>query len=196
MDNYAFLILAAGSSSRLGKPKQLLEYKGKPLLQHIIDIAQEANRGTVFTVLGANRDLLRERIHFHDGHVLVHNGWAEGMGSTISFGISILAKMFSQVQGAVLMVCDQPFISARLLNGLIDAHEKERRNIIASAYGNTLGTPVFFHKPYFRELTELNGQEGAKKIIYRHEKDVLAVQFPEGAIDIDTVEDYERLPKE
>jgi molybdenum cofactor cytidylyltransferase len=193
MDNYAFLILAAGNSSRLGKPKQLLEYKGKPLLQHTIDIAREVNQGLVFTVVGANSDLVQEKINFHDSYVFIHSRWEEGMGSSISFGISSLVKMFSYVKGAVLMVCDQPFISAELLHNLIEAHEEERRNIIASGYSHTLGTPVFFHKSHFKELMQLKGQEGAKKIIYKHEPEVSVVSFPEGAIDIDTVEDYERL---
>jgi molybdenum cofactor cytidylyltransferase len=149
----------------------------------------------VVTITGANSELVREAIDFHDGHVILHNGWAEGMGSTISFGISNLVKKFPDVKGAVLMVCDQPFISAGLLNELIEAHEKERRNIVASAYGNTLGTPVFFHNSHFQELIQLNGHEGAKKVIYKHERQVSVIPFPEGVTDIDSVEDYERLQK-
>src|SRR5688572_7000465 len=83
MDNYAFLILAAGGSSRLGKPKQLLEYKGKPLLQHTIDIGKEVNRGRVLTVIGANSNIIHDKISFDGSELIIHNDWEKGMGSTI-----------------------------------------------------------------------------------------------------------------
>jgi molybdenum cofactor cytidylyltransferase len=91
------------------------------------------------------------------------------------------------------MVCDQPFASASLLNDLIAAHEETLKGIIASGYNNTLGTPVLFNKKYFDDLLKLQGAEGAKKIIMKYADDVATVPFPMGAVDIDTIEDYDSL---
>ena len=196
MQEYGFLILAAGSSSRLGEPKQLLLYDSKPLLQHAIDIALETDKGPVLAVLGANAGVIKQQVSLPGGHIIINDNWQEGMGSTISFGVHRLCDLYPELTAVIMIVCDQPLITSALLNELIKTHEEKQKRIVACAYGNTLGTPVLFDRRFFTGLMELQGHEGAKRIIYQNEAEVAAVDFPKGNIDIDTAADYEKLKKE
>ena len=193
MHAYGIIILAAGSSSRLGRPKQLLSIRGKPLLHHCIEIALAAGISPVITVVGAHADMITEKISPLNTTVVFNDSWMEGMASSIRCGINNLLQISPHSRGAVLMVCDQPFITASLLSSLIATHEETGKPVVASAYSDTLGTPVFFGKDCFADLMELKGQEGAKKIILKHMEIVAGISFPEGNIDIDTAADYERI---
>ena len=193
MQNYGFLILAAGSSSRLGEPKQLLLYDSKPLLQHAIDIALETEKGPVLTILGANAVVIKQQVSLADVHITINDNWQEGMGSTISFGVHRLCGLYPQLTAIVIIVCDQPLITSPLLNELIQTYQQKQKRIVACAYGNTLGTPVLFDRRFFTDLMQLKGHEGAKRIIYQNQAEVTAIDFPGGNIDIDTAADYERL---
>ena len=187
----AIIILAAGSSSRLGQPKQLLSYQHKSLLNNTIEAAKKATVGLVLVILGHNRELIEKSIE-HSAVSLIYNAdWEEGMSSSIRSGLAILEKE-EDIQRVILTVCDQPFISAKTFNGLIDEAANSGKNIVASIYGGILGTPVLFDKIYFDELKLLKGAEGAKKIINKF-KEIAAVTFHKGEIDIDTPEDYQRL---
>jgi molybdenum cofactor cytidylyltransferase len=193
MNEYGFLMLAAGSSSRLGQPKQLLRFNGKPLLQHSIDIALAVNKGPVLTVLGANADMIKKHVTVTGGHIFTNDNWQEGMGSTIAYGVQRMYELHPEMMALIIMVCDQPLITPSLLNELIQMHEENEKRIVACAYGDSLGTPVLFERRFFNELTQLNGHGGAKKIIFKYPEDVAAMPFPDGNIDIDTADDYERL---
>ena|SRR5687768_9354611 len=196
MKDYGFLILAAGSSSRLGKPKQLLVYNNKPLLQHAIDIALELDKGPLLTVLGANANAIQEQVSLPRRQIIINENWKEGMGSTIAFGVQRLCDQYPQLTAIVIIVCDQPLITSSLLEKLIQTHGEREKRIVSCAYGGTLGTPVLFDRHYFKDLMRLNGHEGAKKIILQHQADVASIDFPDGNMDVDTAADYERLLKE
>jgi len=184
----ALIILAAGNSSRLGKPKQNLPYQNKTLLQHVINEGSKANLYPIIVVEGSTKLQVSEDIH-----LVKNNNWDQGMGSSISTGISALLKIQSKTELLILTVCDQPFISAELFIKLVDKHCKQNTGIVASAYADTAGTPVLFSKKYYDDLLNLKGQEGAKRLIQNHQDDVFLVQFPQGNIDIDTLTDYTNL---
>jgi len=128
-----------------------------------------------------------------DIHLVKNNNWDQGMGSSISTGISALLKIQPKTELLILTVCDQPFISAHLFKELIDKHMEKSTGIVASAYTETMGTPVLFSKKYYDDLLNLKGQEGAKRLIQNYQDDVSLVQFPQGNIDIDTLTDYTNL---
>jgi molybdenum cofactor cytidylyltransferase len=192
-NNTGVIILAAGASSRLGSPKQLLDYSGTTLLQHSIEVAQAANVDSVVVVLGANADIIRSEISNTTANVVVNPEWKEGMASTIRFGLQTLVKLNPEVDAVVFMVADQPFVTADLLNDLIVLNKKEQRSIVASKYGTTFGTPVLFTKRFFPELLELTGDVGAKSLVRKYLDETAFVPFTKGEIDIDTVEDYKNL---
>jgi molybdenum cofactor cytidylyltransferase len=193
MDKIGIIILAAGDSSRLGRPKQLLPFGGKALLAHIADAALEATLDPVVVVTGASAAAVRETIN-ERRVIIAHNPiWKEGMASGIVAGLAELLSVQPDLRGAIVAVCDQPFLSASLLGELVEQFEVSGKGLVACAYDGTLGTPVLFGSRYFGELSALSGAEGAKKLLMAHADDVQAIPFPKGSIDIDTEEDLKSL---
>jgi molybdenum cofactor cytidylyltransferase len=188
------IILAAGSSSRLGTPKQNLTYQGQTLLQRAIQTATaSACSEKIVVVLGANEGMIRPNISDQVVHITYNSHWQEGMASSIRLGITELLKLEPNVTGAILMLCDQPFVDPLLIYQLTEKKAENNNGIIACAYRNTLGVPVLFDASYFPRLLMLQGKEGAKVLIKEFYYDVSPVAFPLGAIDIDTIDDYEEL---
>jgi molybdenum cofactor cytidylyltransferase len=187
------IILAAGPSTRLGTPKQSIMYEGKTLLQHAVDAAQGVGCQPVVVVLGAHANAVLA--HFHNQSVtIVHNDdWHRGMGTSIAVGIKALLQADDTISSAIISVCDQPFADAALLNSLMEQYKQVGKGIIACTYANTIGVPALFDKQYFDALLQLNGDEGAKKLMLQHEDDVTTVPFEKGVIDIDTVQDVEQF---
>ena len=195
-NSYGIILLAAGQSARLGKPKQLLNYKGKTLLAHSLQIAIETQLQPIVTVLGANLDTLKQSIEPTNTNIVINQEWSEGMASSIRCGIEELLKIAPSRAGVIIMVCDQPYVTAKLLTDLVEKHEDSSKPIIASRYNNNIGTPALFDKTIFALLLSLKGDSGAKKIMKSNPDWVETVNFPFGEIDIDTSLDYELLMKD
>ena len=193
IEEYGFIILAAGSSSRLGKAKQLLPFNGKSLLQHTLETAVQTNRGPVFCVLGANAKIIRDTLSMLPVTLLMNESWEEGMGASIRCGIQGLLELYPDINGAILLVSDQPFISSPVINQLITTYENSGKEIVASYYRDTVGVPVLFSNRLFPELLKLEGPEGAKKILFTNKDRLATVNFPKGDVDIDTAADYDQL---
>ena len=138
------IILAAGSSSRLGRPKQLLDYKGKTLLQTVINEALETHCKPIIVVLGANaKEIARQ--HQHDQvNFVINESWGNGMASSIVAGLSTMIKNNSEIESIIIAVADQAFIKMSNFNNLIEKQKETGKNIIASTYAETIGTPVLF----------------------------------------------------
>jgi molybdenum cofactor cytidylyltransferase len=193
--NIGIIILAAGTSARMGSAKQLLSYRGKSLLQHSIDTALDSLAEQVIVVLGARKEIIEQEIDQSNIQLIENPLWESGMASSIQFGLQELKTMLPKADGAIFMVCDQPFVNAELLNKLIDKHISSGKNIVASKYANTLGTPTLFHHSFFDELSMLKGDIGAKSLIKNYKNQTESVEFQLGSIDIDTQENYLNLPK-
>ena len=191
--NIGVIILAAGASSRLGEPKQLIKFDGKSLLQHAVDAATNSNANTVIEVLGANAEHVLAGTNKSNIHTIINPDWEEGMASSVRSGLNELLFICPEADATILMVCDQPFVSSSLLNDLIKTHLSTGKPIVACDYGEAIGPPALFHRSLFDELMKLKGDVGARKIIQQHNEQVTTVLFPKGKIDIDTNEDYEAL---
>lgn len=193
INNCGIVILAAGSSSRLGRPKQLLLYQGKNLLQHSIDVALNAALGLVVVVLGANHSAIKNEINTQLVSVAINDNWQEGMASSIRCGVNELFKINPLVDTAIVMVCDQPYVTAVLLQNLLIKQKETQLPMVASAYANAVGIPALFHKSLFSELLLLEGDVGAKKIMNKFPELLATIPFPLGEIDMDTIEDFQAL---
>jgi len=191
MNKHSILILAAGNASRFGSPKQLLPYKDKTFIRRIADEAMTAFGHDIVVVTGANASLVEAEIP--DLTVVRNEAWQDGMGSSVSKGMTTLMNLYPANQDVIILVCDQPHVSADLLLQIETRRLSTGKGMIACAYNNTIGTPALFDKRYFSELSALNGQQGAKVLLQQYPDDVATVDFPAGDIDIDTAEDYERL---
>jgi molybdenum cofactor cytidylyltransferase len=186
------IILAAGSSSRMGSPKQQLVFQQETLLQHAIKAATGIQDAVVIVVVGANQEVITPGINEETILVVNNLNWEEGMASSIKKGIESL-EVYSEVDSALLMLCDQPFVTSALLQQMIQLKTESDSPIVACAYRETIGAPVLFDISQFPELSTLQGQEGAKKVIFKHQDKVQVLPFENGGIDIDTPEDYQRL---
>ncbi|GEN75417.1 nucleotidyltransferase family protein [Chryseobacterium hagamense] len=189
-DQTAIIILAAGNSSRLGEPKQLLTYKGKSLLRHTADEASLVTSKVLIVTGEENPEIAEQLTGFH---CIPNENWAEGMASSLKTGLQETLQRFPETVQFIFTVCDQPFISASVFKALIEKKNTSPKGIVASAYADTLGVPVLFSSSYLKELFNLNGQEGARKLIQRYRDDTASVPFEQGSWDIDTPEDYQKL---
>lgn len=180
------IILAAGSSSRMGSSKQLLRWGEGTLLTHAINTAMNSHAGHVFVVLGNNEAEHRKAIKDLPVTVVSNPKWANGMGSSLKAG---LAEAQDVSEGVIVMVCDQPFVTSDHLNHLIENFIKTGMPIAASKYDEIIGVPALFSKEMFSELMAIGDDEGAKKVIAAHEEQT-ALVYLIGSNDIDTYEDY------
>jgi molybdenum cofactor cytidylyltransferase len=177
----------------MGRPKQLLPYNGKSLLEHTVDTANDTDANPVIVVLGANAALLEKEINEKKVHITENTEWEEGMASSVRCGIKTLVQIAPYSDAAIIMVCDQPFVSTALLNDLVAAQKNTSKSIVTCQYKNAIGPPALFHRTVFPELLGLKGDAGARKIIEQRGTDVATVSFDKGEIDIDTEADYQAL---
>ena len=185
------IILAAGSSSRLGVPKQNLMYNGLTLFQRAIQTATASAANVVVVVTGANAAIIKPTIANMPVKVFDNPDWPDGMASSVITGLKGLLQTDADIDAVILMLCDQPYLEVSVLDQLIT--NRSAKGIVACAYNNTFGAPVLFDRFYFDDLLSLKGQEGARKLLLKFADAVTGVPFPFGSIDIDTMEDYEKL---
>ncbi|SKB52535.1 nucleotidyltransferase family protein [Dyadobacter psychrophilus] len=193
LSGYAIIILAAGNSSRLGEPKQLLVYQNKTLIRHIAEAAIEAKSAAVIVVTGSNAPSIEKELHSLSCHSVHNPDWESGMASSIVVGTDELMRTHPNIAGAIYAVSDQPFVSVALFDALINKALEKNSGIVASEYDNTFGTPVLFSNKYFPALLTLSGAEGAKKLVKKFADEATSIPFPLGSVDIDTPDDYQKL---
>lgn len=189
MNNIGVIILAAGSSSRMTGSKQLLHFKGETLLRKSVRTALSVS-DKVVVVLGQHY-----LIHQHElGGLPVdyhfNLDWNKGMGNSLKFGLAQLHKSNPDLEAVIIMVCDQPFVSEKLLQALIDAYN-ENHSIVTSFYSGTKGVPALFDRQYFKKLLKIPDKKGAKVLFSKYPTHT--VTFNEGSIDIDTDDDWRKL---
>ena len=195
VENLAVIILAAGNSSRLGSPKQLLPYAEKTLLQHAIDNAKASSANHVIVVLGSRKTLIETIIDLDEIFVVENLNWESGISSSIKAGLNALKDISTETDAIILMACDQPFADAEILKTLVQKQARSGKAIVGCSYDNTKGIPALFHKSIFSELLCLEGDTGAKKLFEKYKDDASFISFQDGGIDIDTSEDYKNLTK-
>jgi molybdenum cofactor cytidylyltransferase len=188
----SIILLAAGSSSRMGQSKQLLEVHGIPLLLHSAKAALDCDAKSVNIVLGANELAHREIIRNLGVNVIPNHYWKSGMGSSIKAGLNYVVRKYSDTDAVIIMVCDQPAINATHLRKLTSAFKETGSPIVASSYSGTSGVPALFSRSFFSNILMLKDEQGAKKIVEQFPDQVHKVEFPQGSIDLDTREDYDR----
>ena len=193
IEQCGIIILAAGESKRLGNPKQLLSFDGDTLLARVAKTACESMMYPVIAVLGAHAGKIRPTLNIPGLNVVNNEHWQEGMASSIRAGLTSMMERYPQVDGILILVCDQPYLSHDLIKALIEAQRDAGLPAAAASYSGKLGTPALFHKSLFSALMLLSGDKGARKMLEQMREDVVEVDFEMGDVDIDTQADYERL---
>lgn len=187
------IVLAAGASTRMGQPKQLLHFQGRSLLHHTVEVVVASVCKPIIVVLGAYAEKMRQEVNQLPVMVVENPQWYEGMGASIQVGMTALNATSEEIEGVVLTLCDQPFVSCDVINQLVAAYYSTGQGIIASEYAGTLGVPALFSRKFFSDLMTLQPTSGAKQVIKKYSHEVFPVSFAAGAIDIDTPQDYEEL---
>ena len=186
-------ILAAGSSSRMGVPKQTLLFRGQSMLRRAALAALGAGCRPVIVVTGAHAEQSRGELRGLNVIEVVNALWETGMASSVRAGVEGLVGADPEVTAVVLMLCDQPHVTAEIISGLVVAHRATRSPVVASTYGGGFGVPALFGSELFAELARLEGAAGAKQVIKRHAAEAYLLPFRGGEVDVDTPDDFSRL---
>lgn len=191
------VILAAGQASRMGRVKQLLPFNNSTLLQIAIQHTLKSKAEKVYVVLGANSEIIKDKISGDDVSIIQNANWQDGLSSSIVSAINYIDNSKIKPDALLVMLADQPNVDSNYINKLISKHQNNQQKIIASAYGNINGVPAIFPQKYFKKLLSLKGDKGAKILLNTNEVDVVSYTPTSTKIlnDIDSSEDYQNLIK-
>ncbi|MBC7806105.1 MAG: nucleotidyltransferase family protein [Akkermansiaceae bacterium] len=191
----AAVILAAGGSTRLGQPKQLLHFRGESFVTRAARVTNDVGCSPIVIVTGASAPEVEgvlEPLPFT--RTVFNPDWETGMGSSIRAGISALLADGASFDAVLLLVCDQPLVSEALLFHISETYRNSGKKVVASEYNDIWGVPCLFDQDILPELADLGATGGAKSVIERHRRagDAISIPFPGGVFDVDTPADWER----
>jgi len=190
----AAIVLAAGGSTRFGQCKQLLDWRGKPLLAHVSDVALRAGLDPIIAVLGCNAKETRAALEARTVQTVMNWGWEGGLSTSVQTG---LAGVPPEAEAAIFLQSDQPLVTPDLLQAIVDRFEQTGASIVHPVSAGSRGTPVLFSRRFFPELLTVTGDEGGRSLITQYPEAVSTVQVtePRTLMDIDTPDDYEKLQR-
>jgi molybdenum cofactor cytidylyltransferase len=187
------IVLAAGESRRMGETKLILDWQGKPILQHVLDALRDSPVGEVILVLGHEAERIRGRIQAPEVKIVINPDYREGMSTSLRRGILAADP---DTQAFLVVLADQPGINPKIIAELIlNFHQGyPGKNILVPDFRGRRGHPVLFGAKYREEILRLKGDVGGRKILGEHPEDILTVEMNGDAalVDIDTPEDYKR----
>ena len=193
MANIQLLLLAAGASSRMKEPKQLLSWNNTTLIEHQLQNLIHTNNN-VSVVLGAYSKEIKKVIKQLPVSIYTNPNWKNGMGNSIAFGVKELLKKDKTIDGILISLIDQPLLTTEYFNKMLECFQTDKKQIIVSQSENGwFGAPVLFDKTYFDKLINLKGDEGAKVVISKNKNVVESIEGNTILEDIDTLEAYQNL---
>jgi molybdenum cofactor cytidylyltransferase len=184
------LVLAAGASTRLGQPKQLVKLGGRPALHIVVSNAVALAGNAVTVVVGANAREMTHLLAHSPASVIVNRSWEEGMSSSLRFGVASLPPGCDAV---LVLLGDQVGVNADDLKRLAAAWKGEQSLIAAAVYDQHVGVPAIFPRLCFSELAELRGDHGARSVLERNSYRLVRVPMSNASVDLDTPEDLAAL---
>lgn len=186
------IVLAAGRSARLGRPKQLLPLGGRPLLAHTLAHAAASGLDEIILVLGHEAATIAGAVGDHGQRTVVNSDFAAGQSTSLRAGLAALSP---ETEAVLFLLGDQPTVTPEVIDAILAAYRADPAPIVAPLYGGERGHPLLFDRGLIPELTHVTGDEGARAIVRAHAAEVLLVPVPGAAPpqDVDTEADYERL---
>ncbi|MGC1514949.1 MAG: nucleotidyltransferase family protein [Maribacter sp.] len=194
----AALIMAAGASRRMNGIKQVLPWKESNFLLETLKTVTRTKATKIEIILGANADNIMDTCRLKESKVpiSINPNWSQGLGNSIAFGTDMLLKNTNKPDGILICLADQPLLTTSYLNLLIDTFSSDRSKIVATKYGFKAGVPAVFPNLFFKELRQLQGDQGAKEMMQRNSNRMTILDAQHQVTDIDTLPEYERLLKE
>jgi molybdenum cofactor cytidylyltransferase len=187
------IILAAGGSSRLGQPKQFLEFEGKTLLRRAAEALVASNCNPVVAVLGAEKEKAESELAGLPVRIIENPEWRTGMSSSIKVGLKKLLSIDPGLDAVVITLCDQPFVSAETLGLITDKFAETNKRMVAARYEGVAAVPALFSREMFDALSKLSGDKGARDLLRDPNALIETVDIDKAAVDIDTPDDIHRL---
>lgn len=186
------ILLAAGSSDRFGRPKQLLDVRGKKMIQIAVESLLRSRVSEIVVVLGYAREQIRKYLEGYPVKVVENLQYRKGQSSSIKRGLESISQ---EAEAALFMLSDTPLVGHEIIDLVIGKYEETGSPIVAPFYGERRGHPVLFDRGLFEKLRALEGDVSGSGIIRRHSKQVMRVQVDSDAVvfDVDNEEDYQRL---
>ena len=196
MSNIPHLLLAAGTSKRMGEPKQMLKWADKLLIQHQLETLVPTTK-KLYVVLGAYADQILPQLNHYDITPLWYSDWEKGMGNSLAFAVQQLKIDNPLTEGVLISLIDQPLISSSHYQKMREAFVTGTKQIIASESDTAwVGVPVLFDAYYLDQLEKLKGEEGAKTLLKKHRKHLVTIPGGDTLADMDTPEMYQKLLKD
>jgi len=191
----AAVLLAAGGSRRMGQSKQLLPIDGQPMVRRVAQTVCQAGLAQVVAVVGAEGERVARALAGLDLEIVHNQAWARGMSTSVRAGMEALRP---EIEAALLVLADQPGLTLEALQALVEAYRATRAPMVAPYYRGRRGNPVLFARSLFADLGQVEGDQGGRALLVRHEQEVVRVDLDDAAIllDVDTRQDYEGLCSE
>ncbi|MEQ8532669.1 MAG: nucleotidyltransferase family protein [Imperialibacter sp.] len=189
----SIVLLAAGSSSRLGQAKQLLPFKNSTLVRHRVTTITQAlaNEYNVFVVTGAKGEEICKELTGLSYTEVYNDQFSEGMSTSIKAGLSFLPP---DAEAVMFLLVDQPFVSEKHLSEMVGKWLNDQSKVLGAAYSGIIGVPAIFPRSYFEQLLSLQGDQGARKILKNlSDAEIVSYPLPEASIDLDTLEDLKAI---
>jgi molybdenum cofactor cytidylyltransferase len=187
----AGVVLAAGGSTRFGKPKQLLDWKGQPFVRAVAKTALQAGLSPVIVVTGANSEQIEAAINDLDVRIVRNEEWSSGQGSSLNAGAQVLAS--TNVGGAIFLLSDQPQVTTAVIRALVEKHAEGLYPVVAPMVMDRRGNPVLFDRAAFPDLETIEGDTGGRAIFHKYRVEYLPWHDDSLLLDVDTPEQYQRL---
>jgi molybdenum cofactor cytidylyltransferase len=188
----AGVVLAAGTSSRMGQNKLFLQVEGEPLVRRVVGRAARAGFDPLIVVVGHEADLVRRALDGIPYRPVVNPDYERGVNSSLRAGIQAASE--TQARAAVVVLADMPFVTTAMMERLIDSYRSSDAPLVISDYGGVNAPPMLYDRSLFGELAVSEGQGCGKHVVKRHRDEAASVSWPEEALtDLDAPEDYERV---
>lgn len=189
------IVLAAGGSVRMGKPKQLLPIEGQPMVRRVTGAVCELGLAQVLVVVGAQAEAVTKALDGLPVEIVVNEDWAAGLSGSMRVGLEALRP---EIQATMLILADQPALTPGLMQTLVAHYEATQAPIVAPLFRGRRGNPVLFDRTLFPELLAVEGDQGGRTVIARHKDQMESIEVDHAAVllDVDTQQDYEQIQKE
>lgn len=192
------IILAAGDSSRLGQPKQLLSVGEENLIQRAVRVGLDSQVTPLVVVLGAGAPFIRPHLTTFSVQMIINRDWQDGIGTSVRVGLRALQQLAPNLRAALVMTCDQPKVSATVLQQIVDTYLETKKPVVASRYQDDLhadafGLPALFDQVTFDALYGLDDDQDPRDVLRQYLSETVFLPCPDGACDINLPDDYERF---
>jgi molybdenum cofactor cytidylyltransferase len=193
----AGILLAAGTSSRMGSNKLLFDLGGESVLRGAARRALDGGLAPLFVVLGHQEEKARRELDGLPCRIVVNPKYEQGINSSLKAGVAALTALPEDVQAAMVMLADMPFVSAEMIAGLIARYRSTEAPLVISDYEGVNAPPMLYDRSLFGELQTMTGEGCGRQVVQRHRHEAEVLAWPAAALaDLDVPEDYERVQRD